>query len=113
MIEGNIRIGDGRAVVSPCNGGVHVTPRIVLELPSKGGHASDVEVVYPLFCGRRLGVAEPVLVGSDVGFVRVKNTHIVFGVGQETRPVEARGPARGARVVTELTLETQTPPLPF
>ena len=106
MIEGNIRIGDGRAVVSPCNGGVHVTPRIVLELPSKGGHASDVEVVYPLFGGRGLGVTEPVLVGGDVGFVGVKNTHVVFGVGQETRPVEAGGPACGTRVVTKLALET-------
>ena len=106
MVEGDIRIGNGRAVVSPRDGGVHVTPRVILEMTGKGGHASDVEVVYPLVHGRRLGVAEPVLVGSDVGFVRVKNTHIVFGVGQETRPVEAGGPASGTGVVTKLALET-------
>jgi len=78
-------------------------------MAGKRRHASVVEVVYPLRRCRRLGVAEPILVGGDVRFVGVENTQVIFGIGHETPTIGPRGPPGGTGIVAELSLETQPP----
>ena len=84
MAERYITVGDWRAVVRSCNRRVYVALGFVLEVPGERRHASVVEVVYSLGRGCWVGVAEPILVGGDVRFVRVENAVVVFRVGQET-----------------------------
>ena len=81
MTERYITVGDWRAVVGSRNRRVYVAPGLVLEVPGKRRYASVVEVVYSLDRGCWMGVAEPILVGGDVRFVGVENTHVVFRVG--------------------------------
>ena len=106
LVVGYIRIGDRRAVVGPCDRDVHIARGFVLEPTGKRRYASVIEVVYPLRHSRRLGVAEPVLVGGDVRFVGVEDSQVVFGVGHETPSVGSGGPPCRAGVIAELALET-------
>ncbi len=84
MAERYITVGDWRAVVSSCNRWVYVALGLVLEMSGERRHASVVEVVYSLGHSRWVGVAEPILVGGNIRFVRVENAVVVFRVGQET-----------------------------